>query len=70
MKVKRQEVFGGLYLTNMQLLKNILFIVLGSITKSDRKSVTFRKTKLRIHCAVLWNQKSSQDSAWSVMLHK
>lgn len=70
MKVNRQEVFGGLYLTTMQMLKSILFIALGSITKSDMKGLTFTKTKLRIQCAALWNQKHSQDSAWSVMLHK
>lgn len=52
------------------MLKTIIFIALRSITKSDMKGLTFSKTKLRIPCAVLWNQKSSQDSAWSVMLHK
>lgn len=52
------------------MLKIILFIALRSITKSDMKGLTFSKTKLRIPWAVLWNKKSSQDSAWSVMLHK
>lgn len=70
MKVNRQEVFGSLNVTNMQKIRNILFIVLGSIAKCDTKGLTFKETKLRIQYAAYWNQKSSQSSAWSVMLHK
>ena len=64
----RQGIFVSLNLTNMQMLKNILFIALGSITKSDMKSLTFKETKLRIQYVALWNQKSSQHSAWSMVL--
>lgn len=49
----KQNVVGGLYKTNMQMLKTIPFIAFRSITKSDMKGLTFSKTKLRIPCAVL-----------------
>lgn len=33
------------------------------------KGLTFKETKLRIQYVALWNKKSSQHLAWSVVLH-
>lgn len=46
-------MFGGLSLTNMQMFKHILFIVLGSIMKFDMKGLTFKETELRIQCSIM-----------------